>query len=100
MTRFPMSGWRRELDAPAQQILVDWPRVLLDLHTAGTQNYHVAIMFHVKPSVVQGWKNSHSDIGYGYGRALLALHMQVCGQELTVQRIDEAKVVAHERKAA
>ena len=79
------------MSAVIQRVRVDWFQILADLSRAGVSGYQVAEKLGVTRSTVQQWGAIKTDIGYANGRALLALHLEHCGEQSTLQRITEAK---------
>lgn len=70
---------------------VKWCVILDDLRDAGCSGYRVAEKLGVGWSTVQGWRDATSDIGHGYGRALLHLHAAYCGSGMTFKRLWEGQ---------
>ena len=81
-------------------VRINWRLILEDLSGAGVSGYRVAKELEVERSTVQGWASAAGDIGYGNGRALLALSMAHCGQILTFDRINTAQRIVKKQKAA
>lgn len=77
-----------EVTPPAR---LNWRDVMEDLSGAGITAYRIAEMFEIERSTVQRWGELTTDMGFGYGRALLALHSTHCGLDRTLQRLTEAQ---------
>ena len=72
---------------------VDWPLVLRDLASAGVSRHRLALTLEIEPSSLQRTAEG-SEPRHGFGMAILRIHAEHCGNELTQQRIADAKVIA------
>lgn len=72
---------------------LDWQRIMRDLSLKGCSGYRVGTILGVADSTVRNWLKG-GEPGYGYGCALLALHTEYCGDDLTKRRVTEADELA------
>ena len=72
-------------------VRVNWQLIIADLELAGITLYKAAQLMGVEWSTAQRWGGLKQDIGFGYGRALLALHVEYCGERTTLQRLEMAE---------
>lgn len=89
---------RKSSRAPSPAIeppSIDWSLIIRDMLEAGCSKYRIAASLGVHVSHVQHWAQTHTDIRYGYGRALLRMHAHICGAALTTQRITEGENSAY-----
>lgn len=92
-----MTDWRKssgEIDARK----LDWPRIIADLRERDCSVYRAAQLLGTALSTVQSWGYG-VEPGHSKGEALLKLHAQVCGPDLTTLRRTEITVYAAEVKA-
>lgn len=80
-----------ECAAPVRPVCMDWPQIVRDLEARGLTQYRIAKLLGLETSTVQHWARVQGDIGWGYGRALMSLHLAYCGESCTVGRVTEAK---------
>ena len=67
---------------------LNWSQVMVDLNDAGWTVNRVSTAIGVSYCAAYNWMKG-GEPGYGYGRALLRLHAQVCGAALTTRRQHE-----------
>ena len=71
---------------------VDWQQILNDMKQAGMAYSAQATALGKEWSTFQRWMEG-SELKYGDGTALLRLHMAVCGESLTIQRLNEVELL-------
>ncbi len=75
--------------------VINWQQIISDLHRHGCSQYRIAQHLGVGHSTARAWLHPKSDIGYGFGRALIRLHARYCGAAMTFQRLTEAEDCAY-----
>jgi hypothetical protein len=69
---------------------MDWTQIMQDLYQRGYSAHRVSVSLRVSHCTADNWLKG-GEPGWGKGKALLALHIAVCGESLTSSRVFQAE---------
>ena len=69
-----------------------WKDIFDDLISSGCRINRMAELLGKQQSTVSYWYREASELPYGAGRAVLALHMRYCGFQRTEIRLQQSKI--------
>lgn len=70
--------------------ILPWSQIFADLEARNCGLYRVGIRLGKEWSTVQKWRREGWEPRHSDGVAILRLHTEVCGQDVTLKRLTEA----------